>query len=137
MIEAAYRWARARAADAPEASDGEVDTELIKERAREIAEHIKEANSVKRECANIDNSSKGIGEWAESAESGPKAKIDAVVESLRTGGQGSGKANLLGYGEGVQCRGCQETRRSAGSAGLQPASRTGPVRGYGSAAGRC
>lgn len=86
MIEVAYRWARARAADAPKAREGEVDAELIKEKAREIAEHIKEANSIKRECTNIDVSSKRIRGWAESAEKGLKAKIDAVVESLRAGG---------------------------------------------------
>lgn len=136
MIEAACRWARTRAADAPEASDGEVDAELIKERAREIAEHIKEANSVKRKCANIDNSSKGMREWAESAESGPKAKIDAVVESLRTGGQGSGKANRPGYG-GSPMLGLPGDPSISRQCGLAACQSHGPVRGYGSAAGRC
>ena len=86
MIEVAYRWARTRVADAPEAKEGEVDAALIEQKVREIGEHIKEANSIKRECTNIDVSSKRIREWAESAEKGLKAKIDAVVESLRAGG---------------------------------------------------
>ena len=86
MIEVAYRWARARAGGAPEAKkEGGVDAALIEEKAREIGEHISEARSIKRECTNIDNSSKKIREWAESAEKGLRAKIDAVVESLKAG----------------------------------------------------
>lgn len=83
MIEVAYRWARSRVADAQEARAGEVDTALIKEKVREIGEHIEEARRIKRECTNIDNSSKKIREWAESVEKGLRAKIDAVVESLK------------------------------------------------------
>ena len=83
MIEVAYRWARARAGGAPEAKkEGGVDAALI-EKVGEIGEHINEARSIKRECTNIDNSSKKIREWAETAEKGLRAKIDAVVESLK------------------------------------------------------
>ena len=85
MIEVAYRWARARAAEAPEAREGEVDAALIKEKVKEIGDHISEARSIKRECTNIDNSSKKIRGWAESAEKGLRAKIDAVVESIGAG----------------------------------------------------
>ena len=83
MIEVAYRWARARVAEAPETREGEVDAALIEEKVREIGDHISEARSIKRECTNIDNSSKKIREWAETAEKGLRAKIDAVVESLK------------------------------------------------------
>ena len=85
MIQVAYRWARARVAGAPESRAGEVDAALVEEKAREIGEHVEEAKSIKRECTNIDRSSKRIREWAESTEKGLKAKIDAVVESLGGG----------------------------------------------------
>lgn len=86
MIQVAYRWARARAAgEAQEARAGEVDAALVEEKAREISDHIDEARSIKRECTNIDRSSEKIRAWAESAEKGLKAKIDAVVESLGAG----------------------------------------------------
>ena len=85
MIQVAYRWARMRVGGAQEARAGEVDAALIEEKVREISDHVDEAKSIKRECTNIDNSSKKIRGWAESAEKGLKAKIDAVVESLRAG----------------------------------------------------
>ena len=82
MIQVAYRWARARVSGAPESRAGEIDAALVEEKAREIGEHVEEAKSIKRECTNIDRSSKRIREWAESTEKGLKAKIDAIVESL-------------------------------------------------------
>ena len=85
MIQVAYKWARARAGDARETEVGEVDAALIEKKAKEISDHIGELKSIKRECTNIDKSSENIRGWAESAERGLKAKIDAVVESLRAG----------------------------------------------------